>query len=223
MKKRRNLKKNVRYDSLFPQFNTKVRKELLDCDYLSKLAPEDLKWYAQFTDEYVSASIKKSKKGSVIKGHIHYTNELAKKCYDANNLRNKDLYGVTKANHLLRDLEVRATLDGGNDTEIGGLNNPMLMEDYIVNHIDQKRSPDSNITFREYIMLRKNYRQDMREALDAYFSDQNPQSYLYYLVFETAKLTEYQLDLTLAKPELLEKLIKNPKLFKKKKYRTKRT
>ena len=220
--KKRSLKKNVRYESLFPQSNTKVRKELLDCDYLDKLSSEDLKWYAQFTDEYVSAAIKKNKKGSVLKGHIHYTNELAKKCYDANNLRNKDLYGVTKANHLLRDLDMR--LDNGDgDNEIGGLKNPQLMEDYILNDIDQKRSPDSNITFKEYIMLRKNYRPDMREALDAYFSDQNPKSYLYYLVFEAAKLTEYQLDLTLAKPELLEKLIKNPKLFKKKKYRTKRT
>ena len=45
MKKK--LKKNIRYDSLLPQFNTKVRRDLLDADYLNELSPEDLKWYAQ--------------------------------------------------------------------------------------------------------------------------------------------------------------------------------
>lgn len=223
MKKRKSLKKNVRVESLFPQFNTKVRRELLDADYLDKLNDDDLKWYAQFTDEYVGAAIRKTKKGSVMKGHIHHTNELAKKCYDANNLRNKDLYGVTKANHLMRNLDMILKDDKNGDQEVGGFKNPQLMEDYLNDNIDQKRSEDSNITFKEYIMLRKNYLPNVREQLDAYFSEQHPNSYLYYLVFETAKLTEYQLNLTLMNPELLNDLIKNPKLFKKKKRSTKRT
>lgn len=37
-------------------FNTRSRKDYIDADFLDQLTPEELEWYAKFTDEYYGAS-----------------------------------------------------------------------------------------------------------------------------------------------------------------------
>ena len=133
----------------------RVRTELLDADYLHLLDEETLAWHNKFTSEYVNAAITKTKvkkakkkvKGKkkqkkvvrrVAAGHLHKTNALAKECYDANNRRNNDLYGVTKINGLLSfdlDQVVRngqditgESVEAAEDAMIAYLDNKHILE-----------------------------------------------------------------------------------------------
>src|SRR5574343_1722348 len=89
-KKKFKLKKNVRVKSLNPHYQPRVRKELIDFDYIKSLSPEDKLWLAQFVDEYIGANVRKRKDVKVKSEHLHNTEELAKKCYEANKFRNND-------------------------------------------------------------------------------------------------------------------------------------
>lgn len=143
-KKRKNSKKtvkikdNVRYDSLNPAKATRVRKELLDADYLDKLSPEEYKWYAQFTDEWSAGAVHKTKAGKVKSGYLHNTKELAKSVYDANNRRNNDVLGVSKANNLLRSLDMFVKDDDDDLAEITNIHNPELTELATISQIEHK-------------------------------------------------------------------------------------
>lgn len=214
----KSLKKNVRYESLSPAKNPKVRRELLDMDYLHKLKPDELKWLAQFTDEYVGGAIQKSN-GKVTKGHIHKSIDLAKSCYDANNRRNSDIFSVGKANNFVH------TIEGKLDEKQDGwyVINPKLVEDALIAQIEEKRT-NPILSFKEYITLRPKMVEEIRKQYDDYFGDE-PYAYVIYQVYENAKLNDYQLNKLLEDKsyDLLKKLVKNPKLFKRKKYNTNRT
>lgn len=108
-----------------------MRKELLDADYLNKLSDKDLEWYAKFMSEWAGANIKKSKKTNApLTRHMHRSNKQAKEIFDANNKRNNDVFGVTKANNLLYDIAVEK--DGWD------LTNHNLTEDALIAMIDNK-------------------------------------------------------------------------------------
>ena len=143
-KKPRKIKKDVRLKSLNPRYIPKVRKELLDMDYLSKLSTEEYRWLAQFMDEYVGANVRKTKGGKIKAGHIHNTKELAKDCYDRNNKRNNDVFAIAKANNLLNTMEtvIRYENENQNNNSYGNsgwkINNPNLIEEAIIHAIDEK-------------------------------------------------------------------------------------
>lgn len=218
MKRKVKLKDKTRFDSLNPSKNPKVRRELLDADYLHKLSPDELKWYAQFTDEYVAGSVEK-KNGKITKGHLHNTNELAKSCYDNNNRRNSDIFSVGKANNFVH------TIEGKLDEKQDGwyVLNPKLVEEALVSQLDEKRSSNF-LSFKEYIMFRNKMSESIKKEYDDYYSKE-PYSFLIYQIYDNAKLTSRQLDTVLADKsyDTLKKLIKNPKLFKHMKNRTNRT
>lgn len=200
MKKRR-LKKKVRYKSLLPQHNTKVRKELLDADYLHKLDPEALKFYAQFTDEYVGGAIEKNKNGSVKSGHLHNTKKLAKECYDSNNRRNVDIYSVTKANHLMNNIDDEIERNDG-----WYVNKPDLIEDAIIKNID---NPESDIMdLEEYILLKSNMTPERQHELEAEYV-----SWGYDIKFILDLHYLYKTENL--KKTTVRKFVKNPKLLKK--------
>lgn len=136
------LKRNVRFDSLLPSKAPKVRKELLDADYLDKLSPDELKWYAQFTDEWTAGAVHKTKDGRVRAGYLHNTQELAKSVYDANNKRNNDVLGVSKANNLLRHIDMKpSTIDEGN--EVDDIYDTSIVEQSMVAIIDEQNRLDN--------------------------------------------------------------------------------
>jgi hypothetical protein len=84
----------------------RVRREFVDHDYVSQLSPSEKDWLSKFDSEYYGASIKKTKKGTIRKEHLHSVNDgYAKQLYDANNKRNNDLFGVTRINGLLENIE----------------------------------------------------------------------------------------------------------------------
>lgn len=137
--KRKALKKNVRLKSLNGQSIPRVRRDLLDADYLDKLTPEELRWYAQFMDEWAGANIKKSKRTKKpVRGHLHDTNELAKSCFDANNKRNNDVYSISKATGRLdffdpvrffteEDIQSKMMLSTGNEIYILNSGNDVVL------------------------------------------------------------------------------------------------
>lgn len=149
------LKKNVRLKSLNPQYQTRVRKEFVDFDYLDKLDYKTKEWLAQFTDEYVGGAVKKNKSGKIAAGHLHNTQELAKECYDSNNHRNNDVYSVTKANGLLHDIKYKIEHE---ETDL--CVNYHLSEDAVIagiEHIEQ-----DILTFEEFINLKGNLDPEIR-------------------------------------------------------------
>lgn len=142
--------------------NPKVRQELIDADYLKQLSPEDLKWYAAFTDEYVNAAIKKTKAGKVKAGYLHNTTELAKERYDANNHRNNDVYSVTKVNNLL------GTIEQSFDEESFHVHNAELTEDASIAIIDSEE--DKHLSLEEFLEVEKILLPEVRDFYRKYYN-----------------------------------------------------
>lgn len=150
-------KKNIRLNAVNPKHATKVRKDLLDVDYADKLDEYTYLWHVQFTDEYTAGAVQKTKTGKVKAGHLHNTPELAKKVYDANNWRNNDIYAVSKANGLLKPIDM--TFDENNEeVENKQITNVNLTEMAIISKIDNENiesEDDQYLTKREFINLLK--------------------------------------------------------------------
>lgn len=225
-------KQKTRLQSLDRNYNTRVRWEALDADYLDKLSPEELKWYAQFTDEYVGGAISKNKDGTPKKGHIHKTKELAKSCYDSNNRRNNDLFSIAKATN--RVMSLNSTSNSGTNHGISGsgsnvessvekstVKNPLLQEQATIAQIDSKEHLEQ-LSFKEYIKVRKYMTDERKAELDPIYLKDHPKAYMYYYLYDNTRITDGKLDKLLASPELLEQFIENFELFKRKKNRTTR-
>lgn len=80
----------VKHASLNKRFNSRIKQEYLDADYLEKLSASELDWYAKFMDEWNGASFQKDG------NDIDQTAEGRKASYDRNNARNRCLYGHLK-------------------------------------------------------------------------------------------------------------------------------
>lgn len=160
------LKQNINTKYIKKSNVPKVRKELIDADYLDQLSEEEYLWYAQFTNEWAGAAISKTRGGKVKRGHIHRTNKQAKEIYDANNRRNNDIHGVTNANHLLTELKTRIGSED-DENELRMVTNVNLTEDAVIATIEREEVESIEIlTKREYISLIKsgaNVPQDMKD------------------------------------------------------------
>lgn len=95
-KKRRSKIKNA---SLVKKYNSKLRQEYLDYDYLEQLSEEELEFLNDFTSEWLNASVPSQKNAR--KARFHKTKKLVKDCTDRNNARNRCMYGLAKAGHAL--------------------------------------------------------------------------------------------------------------------------
>lgn len=164
-KKSFKLKKNVRMKSLEAKNMPKVRAELLDADYLKQLSEDELRWYAQFTDEYVGANIQKTKAGKVKAGYLHSTKELAKDCYDRNNRRNYDIYSVSRANGLLYDVERES-----NENDGWYITNSELTEDALISDLEKQDSDDSILSFEEFLRFRDNLTEEVRNQYEKIYA-----------------------------------------------------
>lgn len=89
-KKRRS---KVKYPALTKKYNSRIRQEYLDQDYLDELSPEEMTWLNQFMEEYNNSSFKND--GS----NIDNSAEGRKAAYDRTNARNRCLYGRLKLNN----------------------------------------------------------------------------------------------------------------------------
>lgn len=187
-KKRFKKPKREVLDSLKPNKNPKVRRELMDADYLHKLEEKDLNYYAKFMGEWAGAAIKKDKKtGRVAKGHLHTRKDQAKELYDSNNRRNNDILGVSRANSLLSHIE---GLVNANDTENGEITriyDSSLVQTAIASAIDEKvrltelskktvkemtdeEKDEMYISKREFLKMFKNKIHMPKEMIDFYIN-----------------------------------------------------
>lgn len=72
-------------------FRRNVR-EMTDFDYVHKLSEEEADWLEKFANEYYSANFSKI-------SNFHVTDEQRRKCYNANNARQRDLW-----NRFMREM-----------------------------------------------------------------------------------------------------------------------
>lgn len=95
--KKQSKRSKTKYPNLKPELNLKTRASLIDYDYLDKLNDEEKKFLDKFTAEFIGASFKKEPKRKKGPGrpkksnNLHETKADKKKCYDANNARNRDI------------------------------------------------------------------------------------------------------------------------------------
>ena len=99
-KKKKPIRSKIKNASLNPNYNSKIRQEYLDYDYLNKLSEDELKWLADFTKEWNNASVGSQKDAK--NNRFHNTPEMVKDCTDRNNRRNRCAYGNTKAQKTLK-------------------------------------------------------------------------------------------------------------------------
>lgn len=116
MKKKKTIRSKDPHSSLNKRFNTRIRQEYIDMDYLHKL--DDTKkivklpngemvtekeYLSLFMNEWNNASVAKQSKSK--KNKFHRTAKQAKTCTDRNNDRNRDQYGRAKAQNLMAEMD----------------------------------------------------------------------------------------------------------------------
>ena len=98
-------KTQKKYPRLEKNKNLKIRQELIDYDYISKLTDKEKEWLNRFTTEYTCGTFEKDSSGKYSKKNLHKTSEQRKECYTRNNRRNDDIHGISKINNMLKDGE----------------------------------------------------------------------------------------------------------------------
>ena len=111
-KKKTTKRSKVKNASLKKRYNSRVRQENIDMDYLDQLNDIDknvklpngkmvteLEYMAIFMSEYNNASVPKQSEPR--KGKIHRTKALIKDCTDRNNWRNNDLISAVRAENKM--------------------------------------------------------------------------------------------------------------------------
>lgn len=134
----------AKYPALDPEFNLKMRKDLIDYDYLNKLNPAELKWLNSFTEEYTNADFNHKDTrvhDKIIKvKHIKYKKKdknvdvYKSDSYKRNNDRNNDIYTRMSASGKLVDLD---SASNSRDNSF---------EDRLIEKLDAKNRGDSDET-----------------------------------------------------------------------------
>ena len=79
---------------------SRIKQEFFDQDYIDQLSEKEKDWLSKFNDEWLGArvrSFKKLKRYGNKGGQLHKTKKKIKECYDNNNARNRDIFGVSRA------------------------------------------------------------------------------------------------------------------------------
>ena len=123
-----NKRQNVKHASLKKRFNSRIRQEYIDMDYIDELddtikrnkLPDgtmvtDLEWAAIFMSEWNNASVSgikdKTNKTAKKKNKLHRTASEAKECTDRNNARNRDIYSIAKAQNMVHKQDYETLQD----------------------------------------------------------------------------------------------------------------
>jgi hypothetical protein len=95
MGKKNTKRSKQKYPSLTKKYNSRVRQEYLDYDYIDQLSDEEKKWLEDFNSEYYMANVGRQadegKNNRFTKGR-----DAVKASQSANNARNADLYGKVR-------------------------------------------------------------------------------------------------------------------------------
>lgn len=130
-------KRRPKNAALNPHYNSKIKQEFIDYDYLDKLTPELKDFLAGFTEETINARFNHSN----IKVHKKNRKKVKKQSYDANNARNRDAFSVYNTSNKMMRLD-GAKNDGSSETnkrKDSSLLNVKSPEDSIIKLIDLKK------------------------------------------------------------------------------------
>jgi hypothetical protein len=143
---RRKLAKNP---ALAKMYNSKIRQEYIDLDYIDKLDDTkkicklpngtmvtELEYMNIFMSEWNSGGV--GKQSEAKKNKLHRTAELVKDCTDRTNGRNRDSYSIAKATNTLYYAEdiIKDMKINDRDDLMDGINE---MEDAIINALDHAK------------------------------------------------------------------------------------
>lgn len=103
-KKKTSERSKQKHPNLKKQYNTKMRQDLLDQDYIHKLSDEEKEWLDRFNKEYVNASFEKTGDRHS-KNNLHKGDKKRKEIYKENNKRRNCVYNIAKATKTLGSLD----------------------------------------------------------------------------------------------------------------------
>lgn len=131
-KKKRDL---VQYPGLNKNLFSKVKQEYHDIDYVDKLDDEAKKFMSQFMEEHLGANLdEKRHKKKYNKKVMHKTKKLKKDCFDRNNARQRDIYGLSKATGKLEDYNTPGVSD-----YLDSLCEKANVEEQLIDKIDSEK------------------------------------------------------------------------------------
>lgn len=113
-KKQKSRRSKVKHAALKKRYNSRIRQEYIDMDYLDQLSEEELQWMNDFMKEWNNAGVSgikdKTNKTAEESNRFHKTAKEAKECTDRNNSRNRDMYSIAKAQNMIHkeDYEIIA-------------------------------------------------------------------------------------------------------------------
>jgi hypothetical protein len=87
----------TKYPGLDKSVNLRIRQELIDQDYISKLSDKEKKFLSDFNEESIGGNFNHSGK------KLHKTKAQRKECYGNNNRRNRDVLSRATAGGYIRD------------------------------------------------------------------------------------------------------------------------
>lgn len=119
-KKRRS---QIKYPGLVNKYNSKIKQEYLDQDYIKKLSPEEKQFLSDFNEEYYGANLDFE---DLENNRFHKTEKEKKDCTDRNNARNRCVYGISKTASKLDEIDKAPVQDTGD------------IEDLLIEYIDIK-------------------------------------------------------------------------------------
>ena len=149
--KRKTKRSKVKHAALIPRYNSRIRQEYMDMDYIHKL--DDTKEVCELPDgrkvtekEFMSLFMKEWNNAGVAKQSeaetnvFHRTVKEVKECTDRNNFRNRDVYGRAKAQNRMNKLtyEVLTELEINKD----GVENHNYVEDEMVDRLDSQEEAE---------------------------------------------------------------------------------
>ena len=126
-KKQPSRRSKIKHPALDPLYNTKLRRETIDADYLNQLSPEELDWYNKFMEEWNGASFKNDETD------LHQSQEDKRDIYGRNNARNRCMYSIAKANNLFSSPESVKRSD------IQRVQTKDELEDRLIEYIDSQK------------------------------------------------------------------------------------
>lgn len=152
---KKNLKRKrsrVENASLIKSYNSMVRQEYIDLDYINKLNSKDktcklpngsfvteLEYMSIFMAEWNNGEV--SKQSEAKKNKFHRTAKEVKDCTDRNNSRNRDSYGITQAKRLLTHSDPAYMNDLIDDNRNINTDN---VEDSIIEFLDEAKKTSNS-------------------------------------------------------------------------------
>lgn len=133
------------------QYNSKLKQEYMDFDYVAKLSPELKEYYNDFIEEYYGAQLDYE---NLENNRFHKTQEEKKACTDRVNARNRCQYGMAKATKTLHDVDSKLPV-------VESENQNVRLKNYVANDTAGRNIEDDLI---EYLDTKNSTDQDPEEA-----------------------------------------------------------